>query len=131
MQFFYGQALKFAETAPINRHTGASPEQNEDKIVKIDDPLKKPSGLGTVAPQVKPGRTADKSGVEKTRSDNVTLSSAGQALAGQSSTSGAFDARKVEEIKAAIASGQFQVNAERIADGLIDSVKDLISSRHR
>jgi negative regulator of flagellin synthesis FlgM len=85
--------------------------------------------LGVSTTQARPGKAAEKTGVDKAPSDNVTLSSAGQALAGQVAGSGVFDANKVEEIKAAIASGQFQVDAERVADGLIDSVKDLISTR--
>ena len=37
-----------------------------------------------------------------------------------------FDVKKVEEIKAAIASGQFQIDAEKVADGLIKSVSEFI-----
>jgi negative regulator of flagellin synthesis FlgM len=40
-----------------------------------------------------------------------------------------FDTKKVEEIKAAIAGGQFQVDSAKIADGLIDSVRDMIQKR--
>lgn len=97
--------------------------------MKIDDPLKKSTGLGVNTTAARPSKTVKNTEATKAASDNVTLSSTGQALAGQVASNGAFDAQKVEEIKAAIASGQFQVNAERIADGLIDSVKDLISTR--
>ena len=64
-----------------------------------------------------------------TTSDSVRISPQLQALTGQLSTSGAFDSKKVAEIKAAIASGQFQVNAEKVADGLMDTVRDLIQTR--
>ncbi len=37
-----------------------------------------------------------------------------------------FDAGKVEQIKSAIASGQFQVDSSKVADGLLQSVKDLL-----
>lgn len=97
--------------------------------MKIPDSLNKAAGLGAAQAQARPGKTAEKAGTEKATSDNVTLSSQAQALASQAATDQVFDAKKVEEIKAAIASGRFQVNAERIADGLIDTAKDLISAR--
>ena len=41
----------------------------------------------------------------------------------------AYDAEKVEAIKSAIANGQFKVDSEKVADGLINSVKDLLSTQ--
>ncbi|MDP1637857.1 MAG: flagellar biosynthesis anti-sigma factor FlgM [Candidatus Nitrotoga sp.] len=38
------------------------------------------------------------------------------------------NAAKVEDIKQAISEGRFQVNSSAVADGLIQTVKDLISS---
>jgi negative regulator of flagellin synthesis FlgM len=40
-----------------------------------------------------------------------------------------FDADKVNEIKSAIANGEFKVDSEKVADGLIQSVKDLLSNK--
>lgn len=62
-------------------------------------------------------------------SENVTLSPISvqlQSITSDVSTSGVFDAEKVNAIKSAIESGQFKVNSEKVADGLIDTVKDLL-----
>ena len=40
-----------------------------------------------------------------------------------------FDAEKVAAIKSAIADGQFKVSSEKVADGLIESVKDLLNTK--
>ena len=95
--------------------------------MKIDDAAKKAPGLGVIANQLRASRSSEKSGVGKTAStDTVSLSSQSQALAGASNDSAVFDVSRVQEIKDAIASGRFQVDAGKVADGLIDTVKDLI-----
>ena len=62
-------------------------------------------------------------------SDNVRLSATYQSLETKVTNGGSFDAKKVAEIKAAIANGTFQVDPEKVASGLIDTVKTLISAR--
>lgn len=97
--------------------------------MKIDDSMKK-LGLPVAGAQTRAGKTAEKSAVDKAPTDNVTLSPKAQAMATKAAgTNGVFDSAKVTEIKAAIAKGTFVVNPERVADGLIDTVKDLISTR--
>ncbi|RJF98678.1 flagellar biosynthesis anti-sigma factor FlgM [Noviherbaspirillum saxi] len=99
--------------------------------MKIDDPLKKTGGLGVGTTPTRAGKGADKSaavGKAPAETDSVRLSSTVQSLT-QSGTSGVFDAKKVEEIKAAIADGTFKVDPEKVANGLLDTVSDLIRTR--
>ena len=98
--------------------------------MKIDDSVKKAAGLGVGATQTRASKSTEKAGAgSKATSDSVHVSSQLQSLSGQVASSSVFDSNKVEEIKAAIAGGQFQVNPEKIADGLMDTVKDLIHAR--
>ena len=99
--------------------------------MKIDDSIKKTAGLSVGTTQARPGKGADKAGTVSqapAKSDNVHLSSKLQSLS-QLGGSAVFDANKVEEIKAAIAEGRFQVDPEKVANGLLDTVNDLIHSR--
>lgn len=41
----------------------------------------------------------------------------------------AIDAAHVAEIKHAISTGQFQINPEKIADGLVDSVRQMLAKQ--
>lgn len=101
--------------------------------MKINDTLKSNPGLQPAGTQAGNARAADKAATTAPAStDSVRLSSQGQAMANAVSGSGAtFDTKKVERIKMAIADGQFQVNSEKIADGLLDTVRDLLHSRKR
>lgn len=99
--------------------------------MKIDDSLKKTAGLGVNTTQTRPGKSADKAGTVSSapvESDNVHLSSKLQSLT-QLGSNSVFDAKKVDEIKAAIAEGRFQVDPEKVANGLLDTVNDLIHTR--
>jgi len=99
--------------------------------VKIDDSLKKTSGLSVGTTQARPGKGADKTGgvsPAPAQTDTVHLSSKLESLA-QAGGNSVFDAKKVDEIKAAIAEGRFQVDPEKVANGLLDTVNDLIRSR--
>jgi negative regulator of flagellin synthesis FlgM len=97
--------------------------------VKIDDSIKKTGSPGVTPTQTRAGKGVNKASTDSVSSDNVQFSSQLQGLEGQVATSSVFDANKVEEIKAAIAGGQFQVNPEKVATGLINNVSDLLQTQ--
>lgn len=100
--------------------------------MNINDALNKSTGLPEMTqPQARSSGTGPvKAGNAGASAANVQLSSQYQSLGVKANTAnGSFDAKKVAEIKAAIANGTFQVDPEKVADGLLDTVKDLISSR--
>ncbi len=97
--------------------------------MKINDAGKKPIEGAHRPTQAHASRDVAKSETAAP-SDSVKLSAQSQAFAGVVSAGGpVFDAKKVADIKAAIANGTFKVNPERIADGLIDTARDLIHQR--
>lgn len=71
----------------------------------------------TVAPQQKAGPGA---------SERVDISSVSASLQEVGAGEAPVNAQKVAEIKQAIAEGRFQINPERIADGLLNSVRDML-----
>jgi negative regulator of flagellin synthesis FlgM len=103
--------------------------------MNISDSIKK-LGVGVDKPVLDKGSASKGSqkadNKPEVASDNVTLSATSVQL--QSLESGAgevFDAKKVEEIKAAIARGDFSVDTAKVADGLLQTVKDLIQPNKR
>lgn len=65
-------------------------------------------------------------------SEKVELSSLSTNLQQASALSGGeqvMDIARVAEIKQAIAEGRFQIKPERIADGLLDSVREMLAKQ--
>jgi negative regulator of flagellin synthesis FlgM len=91
------------------------------------------NGISSVGSSGDSGRT--KSATQTSRApaspagDQVELSSLA-ALQETGATTAPIDTARVAEIKQAIVDGRFQVNPERIADGLLESARQLLASRN-
>ncbi len=67
--------------------------------------------------------------VKATRVDISSLSARMQVDASAMGEGATVDAARVAEIKQAITDGQFRINPERIADGLLASVREMLQAR--
>jgi negative regulator of flagellin synthesis FlgM len=108
----------------------------KDDIVNIDNALDK-TAEPAAALKAQQKQSTDSAAVQNTaakaapaESDSVRLSPQYQALAKSVANSSSFNADKVASIKAAIANGEFTVDAGKIADGVLATARDLINS-HR
>lgn len=105
--------------------------------MNVNDSIKNSVDLGVdkltseKGAQAKPAADA-KAEQTPNQADSVTLSSESvqlQAIQSDLATKEVFDVEKVEAIKAAISNGEFAVDTEKVADGLIDTVKDLFKTK--
>lgn len=102
--------------------------------MKINDSLNSTQGLANSPPAPRADKAGDNAKVPVTPSHSVQISPMSvqlQALQNTQASGAVFEAKKVEEIKLAIAEGRFQVDAEKVADGLLETVKDLLNSRRQ
>lgn len=98
--------------------------------MNITDVSQKNLGINGDKTDPKAGKKPDAAPAANAGSaDSVTLSPMSaqlKSLEAKVGVDNVYDAEKVEAIKLAISSGQFQIHPEKIADGLIDTVKDLL-----
>ncbi|MBC3880149.1 flagellar biosynthesis anti-sigma factor FlgM [Undibacterium sp. LX40W] len=102
--------------------------------MKINDSLSSTQGLPNSPPAPRADKAGDNAKVATTPSHNVQISPMSvqlQAMQNTQASGAVFEAKKVEEIKLAISEGRFQVDAEKVADGLLETVKDLLNSRRQ
>lgn len=102
--------------------------------MKINDSLSSTQGLPNSPPAPRADKAGDNATVTTTPSHNVQISPLSvqlQAMQNTQASGAVFEAKKVEEIKLAISEGRFQVDAEKVADGLLETVKDLLNSRRQ
>lgn len=88
--------------------------------MKIDSSYKPTVPVLTPRQQTAPPATSSSQ-------EAVSLSSLAGSL--QSSDRPPVNSAKIQEIKQAIAEGRFKINPEAIADGLIESARELIGKR--
>lgn len=103
--------------------------------MKINDSIKNPIDIGNdkmaVNGNKKPAQASTSSSTSAA-TESVTLSTLStqmKTLEAKIANTEVFDAKKVASIKTAIASGQFTVDSAKIADGLVASVKDFLSTQ--
>lgn len=100
--------------------------------MKINNSINQKIDVVTDKPGAKPGKKTEQASSSAASSESVTistLSSQLQSLETKVAKAEVFDVEKVSEIKSAISSGQFKVDADKVADGLISSVKDFLSTQ--
>ena len=86
----------------------------------------------TSAAEARPRSPADLGSAASTGTAKVELSSLSSSLAKAEASiaqSPVVDTQRVDEIKQAIAKGEFKIDAGRIADGLIDSVREMLAGQ--
>lgn len=94
--------------------------------MKIDQPA--PSA--TPLPRTPKAGTAPASATEAANRAKEAAPVSGQVHALPAAPGGSdFDAARVAAIREDIRAGRYQVNPERIASGLLDSVRDLLDSK--
>ena len=98
--------------------------------MKIGSPADKPTPPAAAPASSAPGASPrDVAGATPPAeaSAQVALSNTAKLLSGNDAASGDFDTQKVERMSQAIEKGEFQVNAEAIADKLIANAAELLS----
>lgn len=94
----------------------------EGTIMKIDSSSFTSPPLRTASVSQKPAENSARA------AEAVVLSSQVNA---QGSEKPPVNAAKIQEIKEAISQGRFRINPEAIADGLIETAKDLVNSQRK
>lgn len=97
------------------------------KISSSSEPLR-PDRLTPAGNEARTAAT--KAGETVAETEKVQLSDLASRLSQlESRFGGDFDAKKVEEVKSAMADGRFKVNADAVADRLLASVAELLGKK--
>ncbi|RIX41205.1 MAG: flagellar biosynthesis anti-sigma factor FlgM [Rhodocyclales bacterium GT-UBC] len=79
--------------------------------------------------QLAPRQSVSPSSSSNESQEAVSLSSLAGSL--KSNDAPPVNSARIQEIKQAISEGRFQINADAIADRLIESARDLVSSKNQ
>lgn len=99
--------------------------------MKIDKRITPPAAAKVTSAK---GKTAGKASAAGAGGDSLTLTESStriRSLESQLASVDVADAGKVESVKAALADGSFTVDAEVVADRLIDHTKETLRKRPR
>ena len=96
--------------------------------MKIENNVKSPGSV-TSEPRARPSRDAAPAAGNGAQVQLSALSSHLQKLEQTIADTPVVDSGKVQEIKDAISQGQFRVNPDKVADGLLDSVRQMLAAQ--
>ncbi|KAF7599638.1 MAG: flagellar biosynthesis anti-sigma factor FlgM [Candidatus Dactylopiibacterium carminicum] len=96
--------------------------------MKIETNVKSPGSV-TSEPRARPTRDAAPTASNGSQVQLSSFASHLQKLEQTIADTPVVDSGKVQEIKEAITQGQFRVNPEKVADGLLDSVRQMLSAQ--
>ena len=96
--------------------------------MKIENSTKTVGGVSTGDVQTRAAKTERKTPVGST-GDNVQLSTELQNLEKSLASGEVFDSARVDEIKKAIADGRFHVDTGKVANRLLEQVRELIQAK--
>lgn len=96
--------------------------------MKINDTTR--SSITPQASQTRLAKDVEKASLDKVASDTGSKQATTRAAStNPGATALTFDSKRVEALKLAIANGTFEINPEKIADGLIRSVQNNLSRK--
>ena len=100
--------------------------------MKIDNSVKATGSLPSNDGRARSAKESSKAESSNAGSERVELSSLSSRMLQMEeaiSNTPVVDSAKVYEIKQAMSEGRFKVNTEKVADGLIESVRQMLSTQ--
>ncbi len=102
--------------------------------MKIDNSVGSVGGLPSGESRPRPAKSGTSGSATAPSGDKVELSSLSsrmQEVEAALANMPVVDAERVAEIKQAIAEGRFKVDADKVADGLVESVRQMLAQQVR